>query len=286
MPGVVQPGRPDFSQDQQVAPGSVVVSRVDRCSSGGGEDEPGVEPRCSRGEAIAVLRAALDGIRPADEVARLRKALARDQLADLVAIDKRLAAINAEIRAAVTASRSTLTDLAGIGPVNAAMVIGEVADVARFATRHHLQRHRTRAVGQRRRHSRPGQPRRQPATEPRAAHRRDHSGPLPGPGRDFYLRKLAETKTKKEALRALKRRISDRVYRQLLADAEARDTMGTGPVGQMGAALSSSAADRSPVISTSDRPQPGPVSPDDTPAPDHPRKRSPARCLLRRRHGG
>ena len=38
----------------------------------------------------------------------------------------------------------------------------------------------------------------------------------------------------------------------------------------MGAALSSSAADRSPVISTSDRPQPGPVGADDTPAPTHP----------------
>src|SRR4051812_28295119 len=40
-------------------------------------------------------------------LARLRKTLARDQLADLVAIDKRLAVINAEIRAAVAASRST-----------------------------------------------------------------------------------------------------------------------------------------------------------------------------------
>ena len=35
------------------------------------------------------------------------------------------------------------------------------------------------------------------------------------PGRAYYERKLAEGKTKKEALRALKRRISDAVYRQL-----------------------------------------------------------------------
>ena len=40
----------------------------------------------------------------------------------------------------------------------------------------------------------------------------------------------------------------------------------------MGAALSSSAADRSPVISTSEKPQPGPVSADDTPARDRPGK--------------
>ena len=39
------------------------------------------------------------------------------------------------------------------------------------------------------------------------------------PGRAYYLRKQAEGKTKKEALRALKRRISDAVYHQLLADA-------------------------------------------------------------------
>ena len=37
-------------------------------------------------------------------------------------------------------------------------------------------------------------------------------------GRADYLRKQAEGKTKKEALRTLKRRISDAVYRQLLGD--------------------------------------------------------------------
>ncbi len=39
------------------------------------------------------------------------------------------------------------------------------------------------------------------------------------PGRAYYLRRQAEGKSRKEALRALKRRISDAVYRQLLADA-------------------------------------------------------------------
>ena len=38
------------------------------------------------------------------------------------------------------------------------------------------------------------------------------------PGRVYYLRKRAEGKTRKEAIRALKRRISDVVYHQLLAD--------------------------------------------------------------------
>ena len=37
-------------------------------------------------------------------------------------------------------------------------------------------------------------------------------------GRAYFLRKIDEAKTRKEALRALKRRISDAVYRQLVAD--------------------------------------------------------------------
>ena len=41
----------------------------------------------------------------------------------------------------------------------------------------------------------------------------------PSEGRDYYQKKLAEGKTSKEAIRALKRRISHVVYRRLLADA-------------------------------------------------------------------
>lgn len=38
-------------------------------------------------------------------------------------------------------------------------------------------------------------------------------------GRAYFDRKLAEGKTKKEALRALKRQVSNAVYRMLLVDA-------------------------------------------------------------------
>jgi transposase len=40
----------------------------------------------------------------------------------------------------------------------------------------------------------------------------------PSAGRAYYRRKLAEGKSPKEALRCLKRRLSDAVYRCLLAD--------------------------------------------------------------------
>jgi hypothetical protein len=61
-----------------------------------------------------------------------------------------------------------------------------------------------------------------------------------------------------EALRALKRRLSDIVYRQMVADAK---LIGTGPGGHVGATLQSSAADPNPEIGTSEKSLPGPAIP-------------------------
>jgi transposase len=41
------------------------------------------------------------------------------------------------------------------------------------------------------------------------------------PGGSYYRKKLAEGKSRKEALRCLKRRVCDAVYRSLLADSQA-----------------------------------------------------------------
>jgi transposase len=80
-------------------------------------------------------------------------------------------------------------------------------------------------------------------------------------GRSYYARKLAAGKGKKGALRCLKRRLSDAVYRTMV-DAERK---AAGPGGHSGAAIRSSAADRSPVASTSDKSLPGPVATEATP---------------------
>ena len=58
----------------------------------------------------------------------------------------------------------------------------------------------------------------------------------PGIGRDYYDRRRAEGKSSMEAMRCLKRRLSDIVYRELLDDAVARRlaTNGTGPGGHRG----------------------------------------------------
>ena len=80
-------------------------------------------------------------------------------------------------------------------------------------------------------------------------------------GRAYYRHKRAEGKKPLEAIRCLKRRISDAIYRQLLADASA------GPGGHCGATLQSSAVDLPPHIDTSDQPLPGPAKPTLQPTP-------------------
>jgi transposase len=68
-------------------------------------------------------------------------------------------------------------------------------------------------------------------------------------GRACYDRKIAEGKTHKEALRCLKRRISDTVFARLQADArQAKITAAAkGPGGQPGNGSDSSAAGSHPV---------------------------------------
>jgi hypothetical protein len=101
------------------------------------------------------------------------------------------------------------------------------------------------------------------------------------PGRAYYLRKLAAGKTKAEALRCLKRRISDALYRQLIADARAHaqgdaravapEVVEASPGGHRGASHKSSAAGSHPHTGTSDQPLPGPAQAT-LPAPSRPRK--------------
>ena len=76
-------------------------------------------------------------------------------------------------------------------------------------------------------------------------------------GRVHYRRKRAEGKKSLEAIRCLKRRIYDAIYRQLLDDAA--QARGADPGGHCGASLTSSAADSHPLIDTSDQPLPGPA---------------------------
>ena len=90
-------------------------------------------------------------------------------------------------------------------------------------------------------------------------------------GRAYYRRKLAAGKTPMEALRCLKRRLSDVVYRQLAADMlqagqPSPDSQHEAdPGGHVGAALQSSAAGLNPIAGTSDQSLPGPATHHATP---------------------
>jgi transposase len=82
-------------------------------------------------------------------------------------------------------------------------------------------------------------------------------------GRAYYDRKIAEGKTHNEAMRCLKRRLADHVWRMMVAD-ERRKARAAGPGGHSGAALTSSAAGSTPNASSSDKSLPGSAGPHPT----------------------
>jgi hypothetical protein len=139
-----------------------------------------------------------------------------------------------------------------VGPVVTATVIGDVADVSRFPGRDHFAAYNGTAPievssGNRKIHrlSRRGNERLNHAIHMAAVTqiRHRHSD-----GRAYYDRKLAEGKTHKEALRCLKRRISDAIFARLQADARrAAAAAGMrGPGGQPGNDSVASAAGSHP----------------------------------------
>jgi transposase len=87
-------------------------------------------------------------------------------------------------------------------------------------------------------------------------------------GRAYYDPKIAEGKTHKEALRSLKRRISDAIYARLQAGArQGAQAPVTGPGGQPGNDSASSAAGSHPARQLFGQATPGPeptIRPDTT----------------------
>jgi transposase len=218
-------------------------------------------------------KAILATVRPRDVVGKTRRRLAVEQLTELVAVEKRIKSLSKELKMMVAASGSTLMELPGVGPIVAARALADIGDVTRFADRNRFAswtgtapieassgetvRHRLSRAGNRRMNH---MIHIAAATQIR----------LDTEGRAYYRRKLAAGKTRAEAMRCLKRRISDAIYRQLVADARKaaqldpeQDTVreaGTGPGGHCGATHQSSAVDLPPHIDTSDKPLPGPAN--------------------------
>jgi transposase len=206
-------------------------------------------------------RALLNTIRPRDVVGKTRRWLASELIHELVVIDKKIKIAKQELSELVATTGSQLMTLHGIGPSGAARLLGDIGDVAPFASRAHFASWNGTAPidassGERNRHrlSRAGNRRINRALHIMAIVQLRHDTE----GRRYYRRKLAAGKTAMEALRALKRRLSDTVYRQMIADAK---QVRTGPGGHLGATLQSSAADPIPMADTSEKSLPGPAKP-------------------------
>ena len=180
----------------------------------------------------------LAGVRPAGPVETARKQLARDLVTEIRAADQRLKTLTAEITATVAASGSRLTEVDGIGPVAPV----EVASADR--ARHRLPRGGDRQLNL--------------ALHIVALTQVRMRGSA---GRAYYDTKIAAGKTHNEAMRCLKRRLADHLWRQMIRD-EGRSATDSG--GQSGAALTSSAAGSTPTTSSSDKSLPEPATPDST----------------------
>ena len=223
-----------------------------------GELIPGGVPK-----AITTARAArvLKALRPEGAVETARCELAAAFLDDLRRIDAQLRETRKKLAAAAAAAGTSLTGLFGVGPVIAAAVIGDVRDVSRFGGRDHFAAYNGTAPievssGPRKVHrlSRRGNRRLNHAIHMAAITqiRNKHSD-----GRAYYDKKLAEGKTPKEALRSLKRQVSNAIFACLQADARrpprARE-------GSKGTTLQPARPARTPGTGSSDKPLPGPVT--------------------------
>ena len=215
----------------------------------------------------AQARALIAKVRPRDVVGKTRRRLAAELVGDLEQIYSRRKAADKELREVLARTGTGLVDLHGIGPSGAARLLVEVADITRFPDRNHFAswtgtapidassgdhvRHRLSRGGNRQIN--------------RVLHmmavvqlRRDT------PGRVYYDRKRADGKSANEAMRCLKRRLSDAVYRTLLDDL-AR-TRGTGPGGQRGSDSDSSATGSQPQHRLFGQATPGPATTHSRPA--------------------
>jgi transposase len=165
----------------------------------------------------------LEAITPTTPVEQTRYDLAVELLEDIRRLDTQLKASHTRIRAAIRASGTSVTDLFGVGPIIAAALIGYTGDVGRFGNRDRFAAYNGTAPvefssGGRVVHrvSERGNRQLNHAIHMAAICqlRQPHSD-----GRAYFDRRVADGKTSREALRALKRHISNAIYRQLVADA-------------------------------------------------------------------
>ena len=159
--------------------------------------------------------------RPRHPAGRVRRQLASELVRDVRALDRRIADLDERIAVEVEASGTTLTLLFGVGPILAAKIVGIVGNVGRFPSKAHFAsyagvapieassgevvRHRLSLAGNRNLNT----------VLHMIAVCQARSDPRGGA---YHRKKLAEGKSRREAMRCLKRRVSDAVFGALVAD--------------------------------------------------------------------
>ncbi len=164
-------------------------------------------------DALAARLEGLDGM-----VARI----ARDLVVRIRELSVEADALQREITERVKGLAHSLLAIPGVGALTAAKIVAEVADVRRFRSKDAFARHNGTAPlpvwsSNRIRHrlSRTGNRQLNAAIHRIAVtQKRCHE-----PAQVYLGRRIANNDTKSEALRALKRKLSDVVYRALVADA-------------------------------------------------------------------
>lgn len=149
--------------------------------------------------------------------------IAADLVARIRSLTVTVRALEREITQRVSALAPCLLALIGVGPLVAAKILAEVADVGRFKHKDAFARHNGTAPlpawsGNPNRHrlSRTGNRQLNAAIHRIAITQLAHHPEA----RAFRDRRVASGDTPTEALRALKRRLSDVVFRALIADAQ------------------------------------------------------------------
>jgi transposase len=179
--------------------------------------EGGLSKNLSAKRAVSELRT----VRPADAIGIERKLIAGEFLDEVRRVDVALVELRRRIEVAVSTSGTTVTDVYGVGPIVAAYLIGHTGDICRFPSAGHYARYNATAPietssGPKKRHR----------LNPNGNRQLNHALHIAAlgqishdtPGRAYYLQKQSEGKSRKEAMRCLKRRISDAVYQRLRAD--------------------------------------------------------------------
>ncbi|WP_235534958.1 IS110 family transposase, partial [Nocardioides sp. Soil777] len=204
-------------RDDLIAERTALVNRVHADLTG---LAPGYQAQVTNLTTRTRVRTVLALLEPDRSV---RAGLCRRRLERVTAIDTEAAQLKRQIAALVEASGTTLTDEYGIGPLVAARFLAEVVDARRYPNRNTFAASNGTAP--------------LPASSGRTVRHRFNPGGnrqlnralytiaitqirADTEGRAYYDRKRAEGKSSREAIRCLKRRLSDIIYRTMRTDAE------------------------------------------------------------------